>query len=632
MAETINGVPIGDLPGIESVPDDSLLVVEFLGKAYNMPGAVLKQLFQDILDAMGTSVDEVTEARLTAAIETVLASGNYNGISPIVEVLDAEGGTAVIHVVDATGIHDYPVEVKGAQNAVQYIKQTLTAAQQKQVRENIGVSSGDWAVNDPNAAGYVQNRTHWKELTGWAGELVPETTIEFNGTTNAITLGNVDEHGVEKGKPYTVTWNGVDYDCIGKDSGDGMYIGNGKLMDALGLMGLPDTGEPFCLHALTEEVHTLYKRDKTAEAITITVTARREAIYHPMEEGYIPETLRASVSYEPQGLTDFQKVQARKNIEASVVVSLSGNPVIGYTAMLDGKAVTSNQLDEMAKTGANVIGIASGLSFTLPDGLTRNEVASGTVFRYENAVASRNPEILEDLSSHWFEFHAQVNGVDYGIRYDALGEWKGYAVSSVLTFMLTEVDGQPKLSYNGQIMPNDAVIALLNMASYSNRPVFCFQKNMRFFKADGSVFIPAMYTPFSLMLSGAGEHIFFCEQDGYKYTVRVEQDNARSVGASPTAEKTVAYKAAESKGDNLEVDNGELFLMSAGERISDPVPLGAGPQGPPGESGVTTPVNGFFTLSVDSDGNLWAHSAEGGTTPDFEYDSETGNFYFITEE
>ena len=114
------------------------------------------------------------------------------------------------------------------------------------------------------------------------------------------------------------------------------------------------------------------------------------------------------------------------------------------------------------------------------------------------------------------------------------------------------------------------------MASYSNRPVFCFQKNMRFFKADGSVFIPAMYTPFSLMLSGAGEHIFFCEQDGYKYTVRVEQDNARSVGAAPTAEKTVAYKTAESKADDLEVDNGELFLMSAGERISEGVPIKSG--------------------------------------------------------
>lgn len=56
-----------------------------------------------------------------------------------------------------------------------------------------------------------------------------------------------------------------------------------------------------------------------------------------------------------------------------------------------------------------------------------------------------------------------------------------------------------------------------------------------------------------------------------------------------------------------------------------------GEKGDPGESGITTPINGFFTLSVDADGNLWAHSAEEGTTPDFEYDGETGNLYVIQE-
>lgn len=141
MAEIINGVPIGDLPGIESVPDDSMLVVEFLGKAYHMPGAVLRQMIQDVLDSMGDSVDDVTEARLTAAIETVLASGKYNGVSPSVEVLDEEDGTSVIHVIDAFGDKRYPVEVKGATDAVRYKPQSLTDAQKAQARANIGALS-----------------------------------------------------------------------------------------------------------------------------------------------------------------------------------------------------------------------------------------------------------------------------------------------------------------------------------------------------------------------------------------------------------------------------------------------------------------------------------------------------------
>lgn len=56
-----------------------------------------------------------------------------------------------------------------------------------------------------------------------------------------------------------------------------------------------------------------------------------------------------------------------------------------------------------------------------------------------------------------------------------------------------------------------------------------------------------------------------------------------------------------------------------------------GDKGDRGDSGVTVPVNGFFTLAVDGDGNLWAYSAENGTTPDFEYDATTGNLYFKTE-
>lgn len=56
-----------------------------------------------------------------------------------------------------------------------------------------------------------------------------------------------------------------------------------------------------------------------------------------------------------------------------------------------------------------------------------------------------------------------------------------------------------------------------------------------------------------------------------------------------------------------------------------------GPQGPPGESGVTTPLAGFFTLSVDANGNLYTYSAEGGTVPQMEYDSATGNLYIVQE-
>ncbi len=57
-----------------------------------------------------------------------------------------------------------------------------------------------------------------------------------------------------------------------------------------------------------------------------------------------------------------------------------------------------------------------------------------------------------------------------------------------------------------------------------------------------------------------------------------------------------------------------------------------GPQGPQGESGVAAPVDGFFTLSLDENGNLWAYTAENGGAPPLEYDEDTGDLYYVTEQ
>lgn len=54
-----------------------------------------------------------------------------------------------------------------------------------------------------------------------------------------------------------------------------------------------------------------------------------------------------------------------------------------------------------------------------------------------------------------------------------------------------------------------------------------------------------------------------------------------------------------------------------------------GEKGDRGDSGVTTPVNGFYTMSVDENGNLYVVSADDGVTPNFEYDSTSGNLYVL---
>lgn len=61
-----------------------------------------------------------------------------------------------------------------------------------------------------------------------------------------------------------------------------------------------------------------------------------------------------------------------------------------------------------------------------------------------------------------------------------------------------------------------------------------------------------------------------------------------------------------------------------------------GPQGPQGEkgeqgeSGITVPISGLFSLGVESNGGLYAYYTEGSDPPEFEYDSDTGQLYYLT--
>lgn len=76
--------------------------------------------------------------------------------------------------------------------------------------------------------------------------------------------------------------------------------------------------------------------------------------------------------------------------------------------------------------------------------------------------------------------------------------------------------------------------------------------------------------------------------------------------------------------------SGELSWTNDGDKKNPATVNIKGTKGDRGDSGVTTPINGFFTMYVDEDGNLWVLS-EDDLTNTFEYDAETGNLYFVQE-
>ena len=65
-----------------------------------------------------------------------------------------------------------------------------------------------------------------------------------------------------------------------------------------------------------------------------------------------------------------------------------------------------------------------------------------------------------------------------------------------------------------------------------------------------------------------------------------------------------------------------------GERGPQGIQGPKGEKGERGDSGVTAPLSGFFSLSVDSDGNLYAYAADGASAPPFSYDATTGELYY----
>lgn len=65
-----------------------------------------------------------------------------------------------------------------------------------------------------------------------------------------------------------------------------------------------------------------------------------------------------------------------------------------------------------------------------------------------------------------------------------------------------------------------------------------------------------------------------------------------------------------------------------GERGPQGIQGPKGERGERGDSGVTAPLSGFFSLTVDAEGNLWAHAADGASAPPFSYDADTGELYY----
>lgn len=121
----------------------------------------------------------------------------------------------------------------------------------------------DLAENDPNAAGYVKNRTHYAETI----ELLPNTTATFFDEGGYFMVEGC-EFELIVGSTYIINWNGTPYTCVAGDNG-GAYVGNFALLSGTG-----DTGEPF-LVVVDDGILVAMPLDGSAE---LTIGVIREVV------------------------------------------------------------------------------------------------------------------------------------------------------------------------------------------------------------------------------------------------------------------------------------------------------------------------------------------------------------------
>lgn len=112
---------------------------------------------------------------------------------------------------------------------------------------------------------------------------------------------------------------------------------------------------------------------------------------------------------------------------------------------------------------------------------------------------------------------------------------------------------------------------------------------------------------------------------------RISSESARNTQwyskVKPAAEQAIldANTAADEANNITDILTDKL---EAGEFKGE-----KGDKGDKGDSGVMVPTSGMFSLWLDGEtGDLYAEYPDGSTPPQFEYDAESGNLYFVTDD
>ena len=246
----------------------------------------------------------------------------------------------------------------------------------------LGGVQPDWNQNDETQPDYVKNRTHWATVS--VETLVPKTTVQGVGETapyrcdHEIAFFDIQPNGA-----YTVIWDDIAYNVVAGEDGTGEFMGN------MGIVGGPDTSEPFFIGETGTEI-VCYTNASGTHSIEIIGTKRE---YHTLDKNYVySESLKNQIIEDMVGKDKEIECRVGK-LKASELLSkygasrrlwLPGTWFESYpvTEYYSSKATTEDVFEYTAHAYSDLRMCFVDIIFKFESGHTGDELCTSITIKY----------------------------------------------------------------------------------------------------------------------------------------------------------------------------------------------------------------------------------------------------------
>lgn len=175
----------------------------------------------------------------------------------------------------------------------------------------------------------------------------------YDGTVTATDTGNGNVLGnlgaiipLTQGAAYKVTFNGIDYKCVGSKEDIYPYLGNAHFL----IDSAEDTGEPFCLMFAT---HTTYLRTNESGSYTL-------AIYEATGGGLSVTEVSSPEEITADSPDGFYVVPGGESGESGGSGGSGGLPVVEIVSVLSKEPTSENSLfGELSEGETNALTAAA---------------------------------------------------------------------------------------------------------------------------------------------------------------------------------------------------------------------------------------------------------------------------------